>query len=212
MQKKHFSLSANPARVIAGSFLGVIITGTLLLMLPLSAKNGAVTNFFDALFTATSATCVTGLIVVDTYTHWTFFGQGVILSLIQIGGLGLVTLTLFFNLLIRRKLGLRTLQLAQESTSASNFEDTPRLLRGLVGISLTAAMCFWLFRRSSSSAVWDSWYCLICCITIKAKNSGCTAGWFSSPPPACFSSALWVLPRWSGITLPRWAISRSGKS
>ncbi|MCI5528393.1 MAG: potassium transporter TrkG [Oscillospiraceae bacterium] len=137
MQKKHFSLSANPARVIAGSFLGVIITGTLLLMLPLSAKNGAVTNFFDALFTATSATCVTGLIVVDTYTHWTFFGQGVILSLIQIGGLGLVTLTLFFNLLIRRKLGLRTLQLAQESTSASNFEDTPRLLRGIVGISLT---------------------------------------------------------------------------
>ena len=125
MQKKHFSLSANPARVITGSFLGVIITGTLLLMLPLSAKNGAVTNFFDALFTATSATCVTGLIVVDTYTHWTFFGQGVILSLIQIGGLGLVTLTLFFNLLIRRKLGLRTLQLAQESTSASNFEDTP---------------------------------------------------------------------------------------
>ena len=118
MQKKHFSLSANPARVITGSFLGVIITGTLLLMLPLSAKNGAVTNFFDALFTATSATCVTGLIVVDTYTHWTFFGQGVILSLIQIGGLGLVTLTLFFNLLIRRKLGLRTLQLAQESTSA----------------------------------------------------------------------------------------------
>ena len=137
MQKKHFSLSANPARVIAGSFLGVIITGTLLLMLPLSAKNGAVTNFFDALFTATSATCVTGLIVVDTYTHWTFFGQGVILSLIQIGGLGLVTLALFFNLLIRRKLGLRTLQLAQESTSASNFEDTPRLLRGIVGISLT---------------------------------------------------------------------------
>ena len=136
MPKKHFSLSANPARVIAGSFLGVIITGTLLLMLPLSAKNGSVTNFFDALFTATSATCVTGLVVVDTYTHWTFFGQGVILALIQVGGLSLVTLTLFFNLLIRRKLGLRTLQLAQESTSATNFEDTPRLLKGIVGITL----------------------------------------------------------------------------
>ena len=137
MEKKSFSLSSNPARVITGSFLAVIIAGTLLLMLPLSAKNGEVTNFFDALFTATSATCVTGLVVVDTYTHWTYFGQGVILALIQVGGLGLVTLTLFFNLIIRRKLGLRTLQLAQESTSATNFEDTPRLLKGIVGISLT---------------------------------------------------------------------------
>ncbi len=136
MPKKQFSLSASPARVIAGSFLGVILTGTLILMLPACAKSGRATPFFDALFTATSATCVTGLVVVDTYTHWTFLGQGVILALIQIGGLGLVTLTLFFNLLIRRRLGLRTLQLAQESTSASNFEDTPRLLRGIVGISL----------------------------------------------------------------------------
>ena len=73
---------------------------------------------------------------MDTYTHWTFFGQGVILALIQVGGLSLVTLTLFFNLLIRRKLGLRTLQLAQESTSATNFEDAPRLLKGIVGITL----------------------------------------------------------------------------
>lgn len=136
MPKKQFSLSSSPARVIAGSFLGVILTGTLILMLPACAKNGGVTHFFDALFTATSATCVTGLVVVDTYTHWTYLGQGVILALIQIGGLGLVTLTLFFNLLIRRRLGFRTLQLAQESTSASNFEDTPHLLRGIVGITL----------------------------------------------------------------------------
>ena len=136
MPKKQISLSSSPARVIAGSFLGVILTGALLLSLPISAKNGSVTNFFDALFTATSATCVTGLVAVDTYTHWSYFGQGVILALIQIGGLGLVTLTLFFNLLIRRRLGFRTLQLAQESTSASNFEDAPRLLRGIVGISL----------------------------------------------------------------------------
>ena len=136
MPKKQISLSSSPARVIAGSFLGVILTGALLLSLPISAKNGSITNFFDALFTATSATCVTGLVVVDTYTHWSYFGQGVILALIQIGGLGLVTLTLFFNLLIRRRLGFRTLQLAQESTSASNFEDAPRLLRGIVGMSL----------------------------------------------------------------------------
>lgn len=136
MHKKHFSLSTNPARVIAGSFVAVIGIGALFLMLPISSKAGIFTNFWDSLFTATSATCVTGLIVVDTYTHWSYFGQGVILSLIQIGGLGLVTLTLFFNLLIRRKLGLRTLQLAQESTSASNFEDAPKLLTNIVRISL----------------------------------------------------------------------------
>lgn len=76
MPKKHISLSSSPARVIAGSFLGVILTGALLLMLPISAKNGRITNFFDALFTATSATCVTGLVVVDTYTHWSFLVKG----------------------------------------------------------------------------------------------------------------------------------------
>ena len=105
----------NPAQVITLSFLAVILTGTMLLMMPFSSKSGTFTPFLSALFTATSATCVTGLSVYDTYTHFSIAGQGVIMALIQIGGLGLVTMTSFFYTLLRRKVGLRTAQLAQES-------------------------------------------------------------------------------------------------
>ena len=77
----------NPTRMITASFLAVILTGTLLLCLPISSKAREFTSLLDCLFTATSATCVTGLIVYDTYTHWSLFGQGVIMALIQVGGL-----------------------------------------------------------------------------------------------------------------------------
>lgn len=115
-RKRLFSF---PTRIIAVSFAGVILTGTLLLMLPISSRSGEITPFLDSLFTATSATCVTGLVRFDTYQHWTRFGQCVILALIQIGGLGLVTFTSFFNILIGKKLGLRGMHLAQESVSSS---------------------------------------------------------------------------------------------
>ena len=80
-------------RVIALSFFCVILIGTLLLCLPISARNGEWTPFLNAMFTATSATCVTGLVVYDTFTHWTVFGQLVILVMIQIGGIGLMTMS-----------------------------------------------------------------------------------------------------------------------
>lgn len=108
----------SPVRVITVSFAAVILLGTLLLHLPISARSGTATPLLDCLFTATSATCVTGLITYDTYTHWTAFGQIVILTLIQIGGLGLVTFTTFFNILLGKKLGLRSMHLAQESVSS----------------------------------------------------------------------------------------------
>lgn len=79
-------------QVIIVGFLFVILTGSILLMLPVSSRNGEVTSFLDALFTATSATCVTGLVVYDTATYWSAFGQAVILLLIQIGGMGLLLL------------------------------------------------------------------------------------------------------------------------
>ena len=81
-------LRLSPTRLIALGFLGLILIGTLILMLPFASKTDAAT-FTEALFTATSATCVTGLIVRDTFTSWTGFGQAVILILIQIGGLGI---------------------------------------------------------------------------------------------------------------------------
>ncbi len=126
-----------PARMIALSFMMVILVGTILLTLPISSKDGNFTNFLDALFTATSATCVTGLVVFDTYAKWTVFGQVVILALIQIGGLGLVTLTTFFSVAMGKKLGLRGMKLAQESINSISIADVSRIIRFVV----TASIC-----------------------------------------------------------------------
>ena len=86
--------SQNPARTICLSFLLIITVGTLLLMMPFSSRTGQFTPPVDALFTATSATCVTGLVVYDTWTHWSPLGQGIIIALIQTGGLGVTALPL----------------------------------------------------------------------------------------------------------------------
>lgn len=120
---------SNPARVIVCSFALLILAGTLLLMLPICAKSGVGTSFFDALFTATSATCVTGLIVVDTFTHFTIAGQLVILFLIQLGGLGLVTFATFFNIAIRKRIGLKSLHVARESVNSSSLFDIGHLIK-----------------------------------------------------------------------------------
>ncbi|MEM1484368.1 potassium transporter TrkG [Oscillospiraceae bacterium PP1C4] len=128
-------LVSSPSRMIAISFAAVILTGTLLLMLPISSKEHIVTPFLDCLFTATSATCVTGLIVYDTFTHWSTLGQCIILSLIQIGGLGLVTLTTFFSILIGKKLGLRGMHLAQESVSSMG-SDITMLIKTVISTAL----------------------------------------------------------------------------
>ena len=125
-----------PTRTITLSFAAVILVGTLLLMLPVSSRAGAFTPFLDCLFTATSSTCVTGLVVHDTYAYWSAFGQCVILALIQIGGLGLVTLTTFFNIAIGRKLGLRGMHLAQESV-ASTGPDINQLMKVVMITALT---------------------------------------------------------------------------
>ena len=117
-----------PVRVIVISFVLIILVGTLLLMLPISSKVGGATPI-DALFTITSATCVTGLVVGDTFTLWTPFGQGVILACIQLGGLGLSTLAIGFSLLVRRKLGIREMKLASESSGGSGL-DIALCLRG----------------------------------------------------------------------------------
>lgn len=94
-----------PAKTIVLGFFVIIIIGALLLCLPFSSKSGTFTNPVDCIFTSASATCVTGISVVDTYTHWSIFGQVVIMLLIQVGGLGFITLVTFFNLAIGKKLG-----------------------------------------------------------------------------------------------------------
>ena len=105
-------------QVISLGFLSVILLGSLLLMLPIATKSGQCTSFLDALFTATSAVCVTGLVVNDTATYWSLFGQGVILLLIQIGGMGIITIAITIAVISGRKIGLMQRSTMQEAISA----------------------------------------------------------------------------------------------
>ena len=125
-----------PTQIICVSFVIVIALGTFLLSLPVASKHGRL-DVLNAMFTATSATCVTGLIVRDTWTQFTYFGQAVILLLIQVGGLGLVTLTSFFALAARRRMGFRDLRLLGESVSADGLSKATEVLK--IVIKLAAA-------------------------------------------------------------------------
>lgn len=116
-------------QLIAIGFFLLILAGTLLLMLPLSSRDGTVTPFMTALFTATSASCVTGLILTDTFTHWSVFGQLVLLMLIQIGGLGFITIGTAVSLLLRRKIGLKERGWIKESFNVLDIGGVVRLIR-----------------------------------------------------------------------------------
>ena len=129
---KNKILNLAPTRIIVLSFAVLVLSGAFLLSLPEASRDGRSIGFLNALFTATSATCVTGLVVVDTYRHWTLMGQLVILSLIQLGGLGIVTLASFFSVLLGRKMSLRGMILAQESTNHFSFEGVLRLVKYIV--------------------------------------------------------------------------------
>ena len=127
---------STPTQIICVSFIAVIALGTLLLTLPIASRHGRL-DVLNAMFTATSATCVTGLVVRDTWTQFTWFGQAVVLLLIQVGGLGLVTLTSFFALAMRRRMGFRDLRLLGESVSADGLSKATEVLK--IVIKLAAA-------------------------------------------------------------------------
>ena len=131
-------------QIIILGFAGVILLGALLLMLPISTTGGNVTPFNETLFTATSAVCVTGLIVQDTGSYWSTFGQTVILALIQIGGLGVVTVAASFALLSGRKISLMQRSTMQDAISAPKVGGIVRLtrfiLRGTFLIELLGAL------------------------------------------------------------------------
>ncbi len=108
-------------QVMIGGFALLILLGALLLMLPISSRTGEVTPFADTLFTTVSCTCVTGLVVRDTATHWSFFGQLIILTLIQIGGMGVITVSLAIIRITGGKLSLSQRSMMQDSISASQL-------------------------------------------------------------------------------------------
>ena len=132
--RKGWLVGSNATQIICGSFVLVIALGTLLLTLPIASRSGRL-GVVDAMFTATSATCVTGLVVRDTWTQFTMFGQVVILLLIQVGGLGLVTLTSFFALAAKRRMGFRDLRLLGESVSASGYSQATEVLKIVIRLA-----------------------------------------------------------------------------
>lgn len=133
------------SQIILCGFALVIVAGALILTLPISSKEGIHTSFLDCLFTATSATCVTGLVVVDTGTHWSVFGQSVILLLIQIGGMGVVTVAVAIAMAARRKISLMQRSTMQDAISAPQvggiIKFTGFILRGIFLIELLGALC-----------------------------------------------------------------------
>ncbi|MBW4080992.1 Trk family potassium uptake protein [Paenibacillus sp. S150] len=129
-------LKLSPPQILVLGFAAVILAGTLLLMLPVSSRTGEPLEFIDALFTATSATCVTGLAVVDTGTYFTLFGQIVIMVLIQIGGLGFMTMATLFALVLKRRISLRDRLILQEAMNQSSMEGIVRLIRKVLIYSL----------------------------------------------------------------------------
>ena len=127
---KRFNISYT--KLLAFGFLIVILLGTLLLCLPISSRNGEWTPFSDACFTATSSTCVTGLVVYDTYTHWSVFGQIVILTLIQIGGLGFMTVISMFTIFMRRRISLSERRLLMQSSGNMRLDGVLSLIRRII--------------------------------------------------------------------------------
>lgn len=125
-------LKLSYAQIIALSFLCIIIVGALLLCLPISSRDFKSTPFFDCLFTAVSSTCITGLIVVDTATHWSVFGQCVILFMIQLGALGFMTTFTLVSFLFRRKINLRERKLLMMASGSDELQGVVRLIRKIL--------------------------------------------------------------------------------
>jgi trk system potassium uptake protein TrkH len=155
---RHFS----PLILVYG-FVSTIVLGTILLILPISNNTGEFTPFINALFTSTSAVCVTGLIVVDTGTFWSSFGQGVILALIQIGGFGIMTSATIFLLVLGRRIGLRERLLIGQSMGLSRLGGLVRIVKRIALFTILfevvgAALFYIRFSTESppGTAVWKS--------------------------------------------------------
>lgn len=119
----------NATRIVACGFAAIILTGALLLTLPISSQQGQWTSFLDCLFTATSSTCVTGLVVVDTGLHWSLFGQIVIILLIQVGGLGFMTVITLFSFLLHRRIGLSERLIMVSTLNLNDMDGVVRVVR-----------------------------------------------------------------------------------
>lgn len=177
----------SPFRVIILGFLLVILMGSFLLMLSVSTQEGISTSFLDALFTSTSAVCVTGLVIHDTATYWSSFGQFVIILLIQIGGLGVVTVAGAFAILSGRKIGLMQRSTMQEAIAAPNVGGIVRLtafiLKTALAVELLGAAFLFPVFHEEFGPIRGAWYALFHSI-----SAFCNAGFDLMGIKAPFSS------------------------
>jgi trk system potassium uptake protein TrkH len=132
IRSKLLKFELNPPRVLVLGFLGLILLGGLLLSIPLATANGNTTSFLDALFTSASASCVTGLIVVNTAEHWTLFGKGIILVLIQMGGLGIMTMATIVSLIAGKKISLKERLIIKEQMNQETLSGLVKLIRYVI--------------------------------------------------------------------------------
>ncbi len=149
--------------ILVYGFAGLIILGAILLMMPVSSRAGDFTSPVNALFTSASAVCVTGLVVVDTGTYWSSFGQGVILALVQLGGLGFMTSTTIFLLMFGRKIGLRERRLIGRSLGLERMGGLVKLVKRIaiftVIVEAIGAAIFYVrfsMENPTETAVWKS--------------------------------------------------------
>lgn len=126
----------SPARTLALGFLIIIAAGALLLFLPISSKSGTFTDIVTCIFTSASASCVIGMTIVDTFSHWSIFGQVIIMLLIQIGGLGFITLVTFFNVAIGKKIGFIKAVVASGDLTMTGLSATKSIFIRVVTLSL----------------------------------------------------------------------------
>lgn len=141
----------NAVQTLALGFAALILLGGVLLALPVSSRDGRALPFLDALFTSASASCVTGLVLYDTFTQFTFFGQAVILLLIQVGGMGFMTVSILVSILLHRRIGLRQRSILMDSVGALQMGGIVRLTRRAIHVTLTC--------EGTGAALLALWFC-----------------------------------------------------
>lgn len=210
MKRRGIRERLSTTHIIMLSFLGVILLGSLLLFLPISAADGESVPYVDALFTATTATCVTGLVTLPTATAWSLFGQIVILLLIQAGGLGIVTVMAGVMLAIHRRMGLSDRLLLQDSFNLNSLSGLSsflkRVLLGTLAVELTGALLYMtvFIPKFGARGIWIS--------VFNAVSAFCNAGmdiigenslmdYATSPMVNGVTSALIIL---GGLGFPVW--------
>lgn len=154
-------LDLSPPQILISGFAATVLVGAVLLSMPFASAQGHYTGFIDALFTATSAVCVTGLVVVDTGTYWSAAGQIIILVLIQVGGLGFMTMATFFLLLMGRKIGLKTRLIMRASYNQNHLQGIVNLGKHVLIFTFAAEAIFaillavrWSFDMNGGKALW----------------------------------------------------------